>query len=92
MEFSRQESWGGLPFPIPGDLPDPRIELAFLTSPALASRLFTTAAPGKPKYLLYIADEKFPFLLILLIIHMKLLTAFEAHSSLFLSCLIQTNQ
>jgi len=26
MEFSRQEYWGGLPFPFPGDLPDPGIE------------------------------------------------------------------
>ena len=26
MEFSRQEYWGGLPFPPPGDLPDPGIE------------------------------------------------------------------
>ena len=26
MEFSRQEYWGGLPFPSPGDLPNPRIE------------------------------------------------------------------
>ena len=26
MEFSRQEYWSGLPFPTPGDLPDPRIE------------------------------------------------------------------
>ena len=26
MGFSRQEYWGGLPFPAPGDLPDPRIE------------------------------------------------------------------
>ena len=26
MEFSRQEYWGGLPFPSPGDLPDPGIE------------------------------------------------------------------
>jgi len=24
--FSRQEYWSGLPFPTPGDLPDPRIE------------------------------------------------------------------
>ena len=24
--FSRQEYWNGLPFPSPGDLPDPRIE------------------------------------------------------------------
>ena len=26
MEFSRQEYWSGLPFPYPGDLPDPGIE------------------------------------------------------------------
>ena len=26
MEFSRQEYWSGLPFPSPGDLPDPEIE------------------------------------------------------------------
>ena len=26
MEFSRQEDWNGLPFPSPGDLPDPGIE------------------------------------------------------------------
>ena len=32
MEFSRQEYWSGLPFPSPGDLPDPWIEP---TSPAL---------------------------------------------------------
>ena len=28
MEFSRQEYWSELPFPPPGDLPDPRIEPA----------------------------------------------------------------
>ena len=27
VEFSRQEYWNGLPFPSPGDLPDPGIEL-----------------------------------------------------------------
>ena len=26
MGFPRQESWSGLPFPSPGDLPDPGIE------------------------------------------------------------------
>ena len=26
MGFSRHEHWSGLPFPSPGDLPDPRIE------------------------------------------------------------------
>ena len=41
MEFSRQEYWSGLPFPIPGDLPDPGIEPSSLASPALAGRFFT---------------------------------------------------
>ena len=30
MEFSRQEYWSVLPFPSPGDLPDPGIEPVFL--------------------------------------------------------------
>ena len=36
MEFSRQEYWTGLPFPTPGDLPDPGIKPVSLASPALA--------------------------------------------------------
>ena len=44
MGFSRQKNWNGLPFPPPGDLPDPGIEPASLTSLALASRFFTTGA------------------------------------------------
>ena len=47
MGFSRQEYWNGLPFPSPGDLPNPGIEPAFVESPALASRFFTTEPPGK---------------------------------------------
>ena len=43
MEFSRQECWSELPFPIPGDLPDPGIEPASLTAPALAYGFLTTA-------------------------------------------------
>ena len=39
----RQGYWSGLPFPTPGDRPDPRIGPASLASPALAGRLFTTA-------------------------------------------------
>ena len=38
MEFSRQESWSGLPFPPPRDLPDPGIEPTSLASPALTGR------------------------------------------------------
>ena len=48
MEFSRQENWSGLPFPSPGDLPDPGIEPKSLVSPALAGGFSTTEPPGKP--------------------------------------------
>ena len=41
MEFSRQEYWSGLPFPTPGDLPDPEIKPASLASSALAGGFFT---------------------------------------------------
>ena len=44
MEFSRKEYWSGLPFPSPGDLPNPGIEPV---SPALAGGLFTAEPPGK---------------------------------------------
>ena len=46
--FSRQECWTGLPFPSPGDLPNPGIEP---TSPALEGGLFTAEPPGKPSQL-----------------------------------------
>ena len=43
--FPRQEYWIGLPFPTPGDLPNPGVKPM---SPALAGRFFTTESPGKP--------------------------------------------
>ena len=45
MGFFRQEYWKGLPFPSPGDLPNPGIELA---SSALTCGFVTTVPPGKP--------------------------------------------
>ena len=44
MGFSRQEYWSGLPFPSPGDLPDPGIEPV---SPALEADALTSGPPGK---------------------------------------------
>ena len=44
MGFSRQEYWSGLPFPSPGDLPDPVIELR---SPALQADALLSEPPGK---------------------------------------------
>ena len=47
MEFPRQEYWSGLPFPSPGDPPNPGIEPMSPVSPPLAGRFFTTKPPGK---------------------------------------------
>ena len=44
MGFPRQEYWSGVPFPTPGDLPNPGSEPVSLASPALAGRFFTTSA------------------------------------------------
>ena len=46
MGFSRQEYWSGLPFPSPGDPPDPGIELG---SPALQVDSLPSEPPGKPQ-------------------------------------------
>jgi len=46
MEFSRQEYWSGLPFPSPGDLPDPGIEHR---SPALQADSLLSEPPGKQR-------------------------------------------
>ena len=42
MGFSRQEYWSGLPFPSPGDLPDPGIK------PRSLADALTSELPGKP--------------------------------------------
>ena len=47
-EFSRQEYWSRLPFPTPGDLPDPGIEPKSLASPALAGKFCITEQLQKP--------------------------------------------
>ena len=46
MEFSRQECWSGLPFPSPGELPNPGIEPG---SPALQADALPFELPGKPR-------------------------------------------
>ena len=38
-----------MPFPTPGDLPDPGIKLAAPAAPALADGFFTSEPPGKPR-------------------------------------------
>ena len=48
MGFFGQEYWSGLPFPPPGDLPGPEMELAFLMSPALLVDFLLAEALGQP--------------------------------------------
>ena len=61
MGFSRQEYWSELPFPPPGDLPDPAMESTSLMSPTLADHFFTTSATWEAhsyRYLLQISTCK----------------------------------
>ena len=56
MDFSRQEYWNGLPFPSPGDLPNPGIEAR---SPALQADSLLSEPPGKPNwYILHIITKE----------------------------------
>ena len=48
MGFSGQEYWSMLPFPPPGDLPNPRIEPASPVSPALQADSLSTMPSRKP--------------------------------------------
>ena len=68
MAFSRRESWSGLPFPSPGDLPNPGTEPL---SPALAGKFFTSEPPGKlsdlgglnPRHQFEFPQKTYPFFL-----------------------------
>ena len=55
MGFSRQEHWSGLPFPSPGDLPDPEIEPG---SPTLQADALPSEPPGKSKLSVKVSVNK----------------------------------
>ena len=57
MGFSRQEYWSGLPFPSPGDLPDPGIKPR---SPALQADALTSEPPGKPVLVEHLSPSSKP--------------------------------
>ena len=48
MGSSRQEYWSDLPFPPPGDLPNPGIKPASPRLPTVGGGFFTAEPPGKP--------------------------------------------
>ena len=56
--FPRQEYWSELPFPPPGDLPDPGICLVSLSFPELADGFFTTSATWEVSYLFVMTSEE----------------------------------
>ena len=66
MEFSRQEYWSGLPFPSPGDLPDPEIKPrslvlqadSLLSEPPRKPREGTPYREGKESFLKEIMPEE----------------------------------
>ena len=58
MGFSRKEYWSELPFPTPGDLPNPGIEPVSRVTPALTGGFYATEPPGKPR--LFPLDSTFP--------------------------------
>ena len=55
LGFPKQEYWSGLPFPSPGDLPNPGIKLA---SPALTGGFFITEPQRKLYIYIYISLKK----------------------------------
>ena len=70
MGLSRQEYWSGLPFPSPGDLPDPGIEPR---SPALEADALTSEPPGKPYFVCVSFKSKCHFLTEDVIVYLFLL-------------------
>ena len=54
MGFSRQEYCSGLPFPSPGDLPNPGIASG---SPTLQADALPSEPPGKPSMNVYLSEN-----------------------------------
>ena len=54
--LSRQEYWSGLPFPFPGDVPNPRIDPG---SPAVQANSLPTELQGKPKTVINLIKKPF---------------------------------
>ena len=82
LEFSRQEYWSGLPFPSPGDLPDPGIEPGSLAPQADS---LPSEPAGKPK------SESFSnFCINLMACHVERILKYSLFLC-FLRCLLYRN-
>ena len=87
MGFSRQEYWNGLPFPSPGDLPDPGIE----PRSCIAGRWFTTWAMREATMLQRFPLISPPFWKFFLIVHLTLYCALGCFRYVPLEFLITTS-
>ena len=79
MRFSRQEYWSGLPFPSPGDLPNPEIEPG---SPALQADSLPTEPPGKPSGI----NDSILFFFLIVFLQAEYSWDFEVGESLQVVC------
>ena len=59
LGFLRHKYWSGLPFPFPGDLPNPEVEPRSPGLLHLAGGFFTTEPPGKPFIMLFSCSVMF---------------------------------
>ena len=81
MGLSRQEYWGGLPFPSAGDVPHPGLEPGSPTSPALAGGFFTAEPPGKSIFIMTCVFFFLFFIVVGFVIHWN-----ETHITCVFNC------
>ena len=70
MGFCRLEYWSGLTCPLPGDLPNPGIELVFPVSPALQADSLPTEPPVTHNSIWYLLEYS-PWILVTLLLLAK---------------------
>ena len=75
MGFSRRECWSGLPFPSPGDLPDPEIEPG---SPTLQADTLPSEPPGRSG--LFEKSFRFGHFFVVVVVLLVLLTKVVSNS------------
>ena len=75
--FSRQEYWSGLPFPSPGDLPDPGIEPG---SPTFQIDALTSEPPGIIKSFLKITEIHYIKMACFTFLHICMEMCFESRA------------
>ena len=88
MEFSRQEYWSGLPFPSPGDLPNPGLESG---CPGLQAEALLSEPPRKPTFTKYIAFCELYFFFFFIILHVFITSLTSAYNKISNTSLIPSS-